>query len=206
MSYLFGRDLIVAVNVSEFFYNCAINSPSIQETLFLRPSTKVRPHGYKIDRTRSDSHGEEVIMSTIGLTPSAGMLSDDTGQLAVPCDFVRLCPVLYSCSCEGPKRNRPQTMVAPYEDTDICEYDSLGFTVRPTDMGRIKMYVSDPPFSRAYISLCYRHVETSFGVMAAFTRTKGSPLTFDDIFEEAGSTSGDVWLEERNASMVPFPV
>jgi hypothetical protein len=68
-----GLDLIAASKVNRMFYDCIVTSPGIQDTLFLRPSTKPIPQGYTLERMWVDNAGFFQESMALGLNPTAGM-------------------------------------------------------------------------------------------------------------------------------------
>jgi hypothetical protein len=73
-------------------------------------------------------------------------------------------------------------------------------------MGRLgsDMFLSNPPATEACIYLRYRHTGDSFAVTIQYTSRHESTLTLDQVFKEAESAQGVVWLEEWDASS-PYP-
>jgi hypothetical protein len=159
------------------------------------------PQCYQVNRTRIDDYGREVKIGTLGLTPTAGMLKDDIDQWAVPRDVLRLCPALQLKY--RPPTNRAKTVVDPYRYTSFHEEDVLEFTAGPIDTGHLDMFASDPPATRAETFLYYNHVETFLAVSIRFCIIQDRQLTIADIFEEAKSADGQIWLIRKDASRHP---
>jgi hypothetical protein len=197
LSHVPAFDLIAAANVNEFFYNCAVNSPNIQQTLFLRPSANTTPQCYRVHRSWIGSNGKVATMTTIGLTPSAGMSNNDIDQWAERCTAVRLCPAL--CPMDEDLLRR-ENIAAPTDDLRKLRRNgnqSSRFTVGPNEVRSLDMFVCDPPVTGASIFLCYRHVVTSAMAFISYTTSQDSQLTFNSIFEGAWSaTNGCVGLVE----------
>lgn len=193
LSHLPAFDLIAAANVNDFFYNCAVKSPDISQTLCLRSGVTNTPQCYRVHRFWTGCNG--IPMTTIGLTPSAGTSGNDTDQWAEPCTAVRLCPAL--CPMDEDLLRR-ENIAAPTDNLRklrINGNQSSLFTVGPNEVGRLDMFVCDPPVSGACIFLCYRHVGTSAMVFINYTSPQDSLLTFNSIFEGAWSaTNGCVGL------------
>lgn len=196
LSHVPAFDLIAATNVNDFFYNCAVNSPIIQQTMLLRSGVHSPPQCYRIHRSWTGSSGEQVRRTTLGLTPSAGMSNDDTSQWAEPCTAVRLCPALRQVDHYVAREN----IVTPTDDLRnlrINGNEMLLFTATPIEIGRLDMFASDPPVTGASIFLCYKHAGTSFAVYIHYANAHGSQLTFNSIFEGAWSaTNGSIALVE----------
>jgi hypothetical protein len=196
MSHLPGFDLIAAANVNDFFYNCAVNSPDTQQTLFLRPGVNTTPECYRVHRSWIGSSGREEKSTTIGLTPSAGMSTNDTSQWAEPCTAVRLCPALRPMDAHLLREN----IATPTDDLRKLRRNGnkrILFAAGPNEVGRLDMYACDPSVTGASICLCYRHVGTSFMIVINYTSSQIYQLTFNSIFEEAWSaTNGTIILVE----------
>lgn len=186
LSYLSGPDLIAAVDVNDFFYNCAANSPDIQEIMFLRPSNKPQQQLYRIIRYGLDSNGNHRKIFMIAFTPSA-LPNDQYGGVIWRCRALRLCPALRLFDSQWIRNNRAKGVCygnKSYKDGKVA------FAVRPTDVGRFgsHMFVSDPPVTKAKIHLRYEHTKTHYVVVVDHDIDMGCPLTFDAIFEEAESS------------------
>jgi hypothetical protein len=139
-------------------------------------------------------------MTTIGLTPSAGMATDDTGQWAEPCTAVRLCPALRLDDDEITRENRAASTGA-IRKVGLHGNEKLSFVAGPNEIGRVNMFISDPSTHSASILLCYRHVETSSTICIHYTSARDVPLTFPAIFEGARSaTNGFISLKANQAS------
>jgi hypothetical protein len=66
------------------------------------------------------------------------------------------------------------------------------------------MLLSNPPATEAVIYLRYRHTGDSFAVTIQYTSRHESTLTFDEVFKEAETAKGVMWLEGWDVSS-PFP-
>ena len=196
-SCLSALELIAAVNANDLFYKCAVNSPKLQDILCLRSGTKTRPQCYEIMRNRRDCRGFLGYMGTIGLTPCAGMLQDDSYQAARPIPTVRLSPALCLIRNETERDNRTKTLVTPDENSEFSRCDMVSLTIQPADLGRIgfEMFLCDPPAHAAFLRLCYRHTETSFEMHVYHDSEKDSPLVLGTLLEEARSAEGRVFSE-----------
>lgn len=196
LSHVPAFDLIAASNVNDFFYNCAVNSPSIQKTVILHSGVHAPPQCYRIHRSWTGSDGRTVTRTTIGLTPSAGMSSDDTMQWAEPCTAVRLSPALRHIDHYVAREN----IATPTDDLRklrLYGNETLHFTVGLIEIGRLDMLVSDPPVTGANICLCYRHDRTSATVNINYASAPDPQVTLESIFKEAWSaTDGFIFLVE----------
>jgi hypothetical protein len=196
LSHVPAFDLIAAANVNYFFYNCAVNSPSIQQTLFLRSGVNTPPQCYRIRRSWTGSRGQKERSTTIGLTPSAGTSTNDSKQRAKPCTAVRLCPALRPMDDHLLREN----IATPADELRKLRRhgkERFLFTAGPNELGPLDMFVSDPPITTANITLCCKHVKTSAMVFIDYTSADDSSVTTKSIFEGAWSAkNGAVVLAE----------
>lgn len=196
LSHVPAFDLIAAANVNDLFYNCAVNSPIIQQTLLLRSGINAPPQCYRIHRSWTGSDGREVRSATNGLAPSAGMSSDDNMPWAEPCTAMRLCPALGPLDYYAARENIG-TPSDGLHNLRLYGNAMLVFTAAPVEVGRLDMFVSSPPVTGVSIFLCYRHVRTPAMVIINYTSAHDCPLTFNSIFEGAWSaTNGSIVLVE----------
>jgi hypothetical protein len=146
------------------------------------------------------SQGWEVRTTTLGLTPSAGMASDDTRQWAEACNAVRPCPALRLNDHDITRENRA-TSTGALRKVGLHGNEKLSFIAGPNEIGRVDMFISDPPTHSASILLCYKHVETSSTICIHYTSARDVPLTFPAIFEGARTaTNGLISFTEKQAS------
>lgn len=137
-------DLIAAANANDFFYNCAVDSPIIQQALLLRSGVNTSPQCYRLYRSWTGNLGSQVRTREIGLTPSAGMSSDDTDQSAEPCTAVRLCPALRPMDAHLLREN----IATPTDDLRKLRFNGnerLLFTAGPSEVGRLLFAIRQSP-------------------------------------------------------------
>lgn len=141
-------------------------------------------------------------MSTLALTPTAGVQYDDEYHWATPCPAVRLCPglkLLLPNIKKSYRENRADPITNHFSDFEDESIGRATFTVQPTEMTRIghQMLLTDPPLSEARVRLCYRRVYPFTEVHVDTTIKEDSPLTLSGLVRSALLSKQTVWLEEE---------
>jgi len=195
------RDMIVAMRVSKAWNACVHSSPSAITHLFIRHSGLTVPQmiwrAGQRDIGQVDNDGDdEGMFATIGLAPEDTSTIDqpptdsflDGKNSTILLTPVRVCPLLRLISSDEPAKKRLRDRVTEY----FC-FDAL---FRPIDRWKA-MLLTDPPCTKARVSVHFQHDEKNIVVAASTTVLDDGGLTIQEVVESIMLTPDRVHYYHR---------